>query len=79
MMERDKTLSPEMHEAIAMVHRNIQLEARLIDDLLDLTRIARGKITLRREAVDAHDSVEHALRDLSAHHRWKRSANYAQS
>jgi PAS domain S-box-containing protein len=61
MMEQDRTLSPEMHEAVAMVHRNIQLEARLIDDLLDLTRIARGKIVLRREAADAHDSIEHAL------------------
>ncbi|HWE04540.1 MAG TPA: ATP-binding protein [Tepidisphaeraceae bacterium] len=61
MMERDQTLTPEMRDAVAMVHRNIKLEARLIDDMLDLTRIARGKIRLRQEAVDAHESIEHAL------------------
>ena len=31
----------------AMIERNIALEARLIDDLLDLTRIAHGKLQLR--------------------------------
>jgi PAS domain S-box-containing protein len=61
MMAKDQTLSPEMRDAIAMVQRNIELEARLIDDLLDLTRISRGKVPLRREIVDAHDSIEHAM------------------
>lgn len=37
-----------------MIRRNIQLEARLIDDLLDFTRIMRGKIELHFELVDAH-------------------------
>ena len=34
---------------MAMMERNIMLEARLIDDLLDLTRITRGKFRLRTE------------------------------
>ena len=34
-----------------MIERNIALEARLIDDLLDLTRIAKGKLPLREELV----------------------------
>src|SRR5262249_12268485 len=42
---------------LEMMRRNIQLEARLIDDLLDLTRITRGKLRLQREAVDAHKIV----------------------
>jgi CheY-like chemotaxis protein/two-component sensor histidine kinase len=38
-----------------MLRRNIELEARLIDDLLDLTRIAKGRIQLNNETVDVHD------------------------
>jgi signal transduction histidine kinase len=36
-----------------MIRRNIETEARLVDDLLDLTRIARGKVRLHFEVVDA--------------------------
>ncbi|HEY4230241.1 MAG TPA: CHASE3 domain-containing protein [Thermoanaerobaculia bacterium] len=42
-------------DSIAMIGRNAELEARLIDDLLDLTRIARGKFELHRQALDYHE------------------------
>jgi two-component system CheB/CheR fusion protein len=42
-------------DSLAMIRRNTELEARLIDDLLDLTRIARGKLELHREALDFHE------------------------
>ncbi|HSS77246.1 MAG TPA: PAS domain-containing protein [Thermoanaerobaculia bacterium] len=45
----------------AMIQRNVELEARLIDDLLDLTRIARGKLELHRREIDARRVIEHAL------------------
>jgi signal transduction histidine kinase len=54
-------LLPEFRKEINAVLRNVQLEARLIDDLLDVTRIARGKIQLCREVVDAHALVQDAL------------------
>jgi PAS domain S-box-containing protein len=54
-------LSPEIKEGLEMICRNIDLEARLIDDLLDLTRIARGKLTLQITRADAHDLVLHAI------------------
>ena len=41
-------------EQVAMIRRNVETEARLVDDLLDLTRIARGKVQLHYEVVDAH-------------------------
>lgn len=47
-------LPPDLRAAIAMIRRNVELEARLIDDLLDLTRISKGKVQLRLEIVDAH-------------------------
>jgi signal transduction histidine kinase/CheY-like chemotaxis protein len=46
---------------LAIIRRNVELEARLIDDLLDLTRISRGKLELRREVVDLRQVVEHAV------------------
>jgi two-component system CheB/CheR fusion protein len=44
-----------------MIQRNVELEARLIDDLLDLTRISRGKLELRRREIDARRVIEHAV------------------
>jgi PAS domain S-box-containing protein len=35
------------HRAMEVIDRNVKLQARLIDDLLDLSRLVRGKLTLR--------------------------------
>jgi CheY-like chemotaxis protein/anti-sigma regulatory factor (Ser/Thr protein kinase) len=51
----------EILEEIGTIRRNVLLEAQLIDDLLDLTRISRGKIELRFEAVDVHAAIEQAI------------------
>jgi signal transduction histidine kinase/CheY-like chemotaxis protein len=47
-------LSPEVREEVVAIWRNVQLEAQLIDDLLDVTRITRGKIEVHHEVVDVH-------------------------
>ena len=65
---------PEYRDEIVAVLRNVQLEARLIDDLLDVTRIARGKIELCREVVDAHALVGDALEVGQREMREKRIA-----
>jgi PAS domain S-box-containing protein len=44
-----------------IIRKNVDLEARLIDDLLDLTRITRGKLTLERRPVDVHPILRDAL------------------
>jgi CheY-like chemotaxis protein/anti-sigma regulatory factor (Ser/Thr protein kinase) len=44
-----------------MIRRNIELEARLIDDLLDLTRVANGKLRLSLETVDVHEVIDSVL------------------
>ena len=58
-MVKDPSLSPEISEGLEMVCRNVELEARLIDDLLDLTRIARGKLNLHLRKSDAHELLNH--------------------
>jgi HAMP domain-containing protein/signal transduction histidine kinase len=60
-LESEPALPQEVHESLHMIRRNVELEARLIDDLLDLTRIDRGKIQLNFEIVDAHSLLQNAL------------------
>ena len=58
----DDPSTPEaFRPVLEMTRRNVQLEARLIDDLLDVSRIARGKLRLRQELVDLHALAEQAL------------------
>jgi signal transduction histidine kinase/CheY-like chemotaxis protein len=48
---------PEIAAELEMIRRNIGLEARLIDDLLDISRIERGRLHLELEVVDVHEVV----------------------
>jgi two-component system CheB/CheR fusion protein len=54
-------LSPELHEGLKMICRNVELEARLIDDLLDLTRLSRGKLQLQPRLADIHELIRHTI------------------
>ncbi len=55
---REDTRLPEaVRSELAMIERNIALEARLIDDLLDLTRITKGRLQLREEMCDVHSLI----------------------
>jgi PAS domain S-box-containing protein len=57
-LEHDPTLSPDLRGQLGMMRRNIELEARLIDDLLDLTRINNGKLRIAPIATDVHKLLE---------------------
>jgi signal transduction histidine kinase len=56
-MEDYPDLPEKIRSDLLVISRNLQLEAQLIDDLLDLTRISRGKISLRREITDVHSLI----------------------
>jgi HAMP domain-containing protein/signal transduction histidine kinase len=60
-LENEPELPNDIHESLQMIRRNVELEARLIDDLLDLTRIDRGKVQLNFEVVDADTLLHNAL------------------
>lgn len=61
-LEQEIDLLPtDLREDFLMIRRNIELEARLIDDLLDLTRIARGKLHLEPLTVDGHELIRRAV------------------
>jgi CheY-like chemotaxis protein len=54
-MELDPAIPGEVREQAGIIRRNAELEARLIDDLLDHSRIRHGKLNLVRSQVDIHD------------------------
>src|SRR5579864_1544203 len=60
-LEHEHGLPETMQESLQLIRRNVELEARLIDDLLDLTRISKGKVQLSFEIVDAHTLLRNAL------------------
>ena len=60
-LSEDKRLPADARQQLAMIERNVALEARLIDDLLDLTRITRGKLALRAGPCDVHALLAHAI------------------
>jgi signal transduction histidine kinase len=62
MLSRDQTVPEYVREASEIIVRNVQVEARLIDDLLDVTRISQGKFAVRREFVDAHELLRRACK-----------------
>lgn len=54
----------EIRDSFEMIRTNVSLEARLIEDLLDLTRITRGKMTLERQVVDVHGVLRDAIANI---------------
>jgi len=60
-LEHNTTLPADVRESIQLIRRNVELEARLIDDLLDLTRIAHGKLELQLKRMDFHAIIHRAL------------------
>jgi signal transduction histidine kinase/CheY-like chemotaxis protein len=61
VLEQSAALPAEARAQMEVVRRNAELEARLIDDLLDLTRISRGKLRVASEPVSLSDTLEHVL------------------
>ncbi|HSI34397.1 MAG TPA: PAS domain S-box protein [Tepidisphaeraceae bacterium] len=65
-LARDPALPAHLRADMEMVQRSVELEARLIDDLLDHARIARGMLELYREEVDVHALLWRAAETSSA-------------
>lgn len=67
----DKLLPHDVRDSLEMIRRNVELEARLIDDLLDLTRIARGKMQLSFDVVDVNALIAQTVEICRSDIYWK--------
>lgn len=61
VLQNDPSIPEHLRADVETLRRNVELEARLIDDLLDLTRISHGKLRLDTSEVNVHASLERAL------------------
>jgi PAS domain S-box-containing protein len=56
----NRDLPPRVRADFNTIRKNIEMEARLIDDLLDLTRIARGKIIFEKKLINLRSVLHDA-------------------
>lgn len=71
-LENAENIDPvELRESLGIIRRNIELEARLVDDLLDLTRISKGKLQIHLSTINLHETIRHAAEMCrsEAHHK----------
>jgi PAS domain S-box-containing protein len=65
LLASDSAQNPELPAEIraqfATIRNNVELEARLIDDLLDITRITHGKLSLNTGQLDVHAVLKDAI------------------
>jgi PAS domain S-box-containing protein len=61
LMRQVETMDPTFQPSREMVERQVKHLARLVDDLLDVSRITRGSIRLRKEVVDLGATVQRAV------------------
>lgn len=78
LLASESATDPELPEPVRKrfesIVRNVTLEARLIDDLLDLTRIIHGKLLLEKKPVNLHDILHDALATVHEDARTKHIA-----
>jgi PAS domain S-box-containing protein len=65
-LEIDPGMPLQFREDLAMVRRNIDLEVKLIDDLLDLSRVTSGKLRLQMQPLRVHELLAHVVRSSTA-------------
>ncbi|MGH9311458.1 MAG: ATP-binding protein [Vicinamibacterales bacterium] len=58
MLTRRHLSSEQQKQALAAIYRNAQAQARLVDDVLDLSRIVTGRMALASEPVDVCEIVQ---------------------
>ena len=61
LLRGDGRLDADVREQLEVIYRNAELEARLIDDLLDVTRIERGKVELDRRPLELGTVIQRAV------------------
>jgi PAS domain S-box-containing protein len=66
VLDRAAPGSPQARHAREVIERQVTHLTRLVDDLLDVTRISRGKVRLRRERLLLGELVRRTVEDYGA-------------
>jgi PAS domain S-box-containing protein len=61
LLRRKEHSDKEVSEGLTVIDRNARVQAQLIEDLLDMSRIVSGKVRLDNQAVDAQDVARAAV------------------
>jgi PAS domain S-box-containing protein len=61
MLRQDNADDPDLQEGLSVIERNTRIQVQLVDDLLDMGRIASGKVRLDVQRVDLAGVLEAAL------------------
>jgi signal transduction histidine kinase len=64
MTERESLQNDRVREGIGVIERNVQSQLRLIEDLLDVSRIVTGKMRLDFQLIDFREVVQEAVKPL---------------
>ncbi|HMO25459.1 MAG TPA: ATP-binding protein, partial [Tepidisphaeraceae bacterium] len=58
----DPRLPEDVRDDLAMIGRNVAVQSRLVDDLLDLARLGKGKLLLHPQELDPASVIQEAAR-----------------
>jgi hypothetical protein len=61
LLRNEQVAEPEAAHALEVIERNARLQAQLVEDLLDVSRIMSGKLQIEPEAIDLRAVVERGL------------------
>jgi PAS domain S-box-containing protein len=73
-LTNETRLPSDLRPTIEMIRRNLEAEVRLIDELLDVSRIGRRRASVELEAVDGHATIRQVAHELEREFRAKRIA-----
>lgn len=60
LLQQDPRYAHTLEGPLGMIRRNVEIEAHLIDDLLDIDAITRGTVRLERRVIDVHEVIARA-------------------
>jgi PAS domain S-box-containing protein len=60
-LQTQADLPGHLRSDLELIQRNVEMESALIEDLLDVTKISKGKVVLQHETVDVQDCLQTAL------------------
>lgn len=64
LLRKGALTSAKRERALEIIERNVHLQARLVDDLLDVSRIVSGKLAIEQRPIDLEGLVGAAVEDV---------------